>query len=326
MPDPVPSITVPAWQYTRIYTVAKGSSSQGQTPMFEGFTEGMIAANGINLFVRRKGPAGAPALLLLHGYPQTSAMWHLVAPALAEQYQVVCPDLRGCGRSDAPPSDDTHSPYSKRVMAQDMVALMQTLGHERFFVGAHDRGARVAHRLGLDHPEQVRAMALLDIAPTREMYAGTTEQFAQLYWHWFMLIQKAPLPETLIGGDPDGYWKAKCFNQAGGNPFSAGALDEYLTMFRNPAVIHATCEDYRAAHGIDIQHDDEDSNRRLSVPLLVLWGRHGAIETCFDAMALWRRRAEQVEGEALDCGHYMAEELPGQITARFMAFYSKYQE
>lgn len=283
-----------------------------------------MKANGLSFFVRQAGPSYAQPLLLLHGYPQTSAMWHLVAPKLAEKYRVVCPDLRGYGRSDKPASDDDHMPYSKRVMAQDMVSLMQALGHDQFHLGAHDRGARVAHRLGLDHPNSVKAMVTLDIAPTREMYANTSELFARLYWLWFMLIQKSPLPETIIGADPDGYWKTKCFNQAGGNPFDEAAFNEYISAFRDRASIHASCEDYRAAHTIDIRHDDEDDGRKLSVPLLALWGKKGAIEQCFDAKALWESHASHVDCAVLDSGHYMAEEIPNEIVQRFDAFFSRF--
>lgn len=292
--------------------------------MFEGFTEERIQVNGISVFVRRKGPNDAPPLLLLHGYPQTSAMWHLVAPKLAEKYQVICPDLRGYGRSDKPKSDEQHTPYSKRVMARDMVEVMRALGHTQFYLGAHDRGARVAHRLGLDHPNAVKAMVTLDIAPTREMYRETSELFARLYWHWFMLIQPSPLPEAIIGADPVGYWKNKCFNQAGGNPFAEAAFEEYISAFNDPASIHATCEDYRAAYSIDIEHDDEDGDRKLSVPLLALWGKKGAIEKCFNAKALWASRAENLECEALDSGHYMAEEIPDEIIRRFDEFFSSH--
>ncbi|MGB1235094.1 MAG: alpha/beta fold hydrolase [Planktomarina sp.] len=292
--------------------------------MFEEFVEERIEGDGAELFVRRAGPKGAPALVLLHGYPQTSAMWHGVAPILAQSFQVVCPDLRGYGRSDKPASDSKHTSYSKRAMADDIVAVMQRLGHERFLIGAHDRGARVAHRLGLDHPDRVSAMAFLDIAPTREMYAGTSTKFAQAYWHWFFLTQSNPLPETMIGADPEAFWKLKCFNQArGDNPFSDDALAEYLHAFADPDAIHASCEDYRAAATIDIEHDDADFGRKLDMPLLTLWAKRGVIETCFDALALWRQRASQVEGEALDTTHYMAEEIPEDIAARMINFFAR---
>ena len=293
--------------------------------MFEGFQEDYIDGEGARVFVRRAGPHGAPPLLLMHGYPQTSAMWHKVAPALAENFQVVCPDLRGYGRSSKPLSDPEHLAYSKREMAKDMMAVMQSLGHEQFYIGAHDRGARVAHRLGLDYPDAVPAMALLDIAPTREMYANTTPEFAAAYWHWFLLIQKAPLPETLIAGDPEAFWKLKCFAQAGNkNPFAGDALAEYLQAFADPAVIHATCEDYRAAYSIDISHDDEDGGQKLVMPILVLWGGHGAVGKCFDTLDLWRQRAVRADGESLPGGHYLAEELPDKIIARFEAFFSRH--
>ena len=192
--------------------------------MFHKFVEERIKGDNVTLFVRRAGPKSAPPLVLLHGYPQTSAMWHRVAPILANSYQIVCPDLRGYGRSDKPVSNSLHSPYSKRAMAKDIVAVMKNLGHDKFLVGAHDRGARVAHRLGLDHPDCVKAMVLLDIGPTREMYAGTSTEFARAYWHWFFLIQPQPLPEQIISADPEGFWKLKCFNQTNGefDVFMAG--------------------------------------------------------------------------------------------------------
>ncbi len=295
--------------------------------MFVGFVEEYIDGVGAKLFVRRAGPNNAPALLLLHGYPQTSAMWHGVASLLVDDYQVICPDLRGYGRSDKPDTDEEHTTYSKRAMANDLVQMMTTLGHQSFYIGAHDRGARVAHRLGLDHPDKVIAMSLLDIAPTREMYAQTSSSFAKAYWHWFFLIQKNPLPESLIGHDPAAFWKLKCFNQAGGsNPFTPDALDEYLTAFSDPQTIHASCEDYRAAATIDIEHDNADGDQRLSVPLQVLWAKHGAIEKCFDVLGLWRQRAANVEGEALDTTHYMAEEKPQEIAGRFMDFFDRHHE
>jgi len=292
--------------------------------MFQDFCEEYVDGDGVRIFLRRGGAEDAPPIVLLHGYPQTSAMWHGVAPILAKTFHVICPDLRGYGRSGKPPSDDHHSPYSKRAMANDIVRVTETLGYEKFFIGAHDRGARVAHRLGLDHPERVMAMTLLDIAPTREMYAGTTETFATAYWHWFFLIQKNPLPETIIGNDPIGFWKLKCFNQAGGdNPFSPEALEEYLRDFSDSKTIHATCEDYRAAASIDIEHDDADGDLKLSMPLEVYWAKRGVIEKCFDALELWRLRAMTVSGEALDTTHYMAEECPSEIARRMQALFNR---
>ena len=274
------------------------------------------------MFVRRAGLPSAPPLILLHGYPQTSAMWHGVAPILARSFQVVCLDLRGYGKSEKPVSNSTHYPYSKRAMAQDVVAVMNNLGHKKFLVGAHDRGARVAHRLGLDHPDSVEAMVLLDIAPTREMYAETTSDFARAYWHWFFLIQPHPLPEQIISKDPEAFWKLKCFNQARGeNPFSTEALEEYLTAFKQSDTIHSSCEDYRAAASIDIEHDDADQGKKLSMPVLALWAKLGVIESCFNALELWRLRADKVEGEALEAGHYMAEEIPEEVAKRMSEFF-----
>ncbi len=289
--------------------------------MFDGFEERFMQGQGARLFLRIGGRRDAPPLLLLHGYPQTSAMWRDMAPLLAAHYRVICPDLRGYGRSDKPASDLTHQTYSKRAMAEDLVAVMEELGHQHFLIGAHDRGARVAHRLAMDHPERVGALSLLDIAPTREMYANTTAAFAKAYWHWFFLIQPHPIPETMIGRDPVSFWKLKCFNQSGGgNPFGGEALQEYLDCFSDPAAVHASCEDYRAAASIDIAHDDADGARKLAMPLQLLWAKKGTIERCFDALALWRLRAEEVEGEALEATHYMAEEIPETVAEKMREF------
>lgn len=292
--------------------------------MFAGFEETYLEGAGTEIFLRSGGAEDAPPLVLLHGYPQTSAMWQDVAPLLARHYRVICPDLRGYGRSGKPASDPEHATYSKRAMAGDVLAVMTQLGYRRFLVGAHDRGARVAHRLAMDHPDAVVALSLLDIAPTREMYANTSAAFAKAYWHWFFLIQSYPLPETMIGLDPEGYWKLKCFKQSGGaNPFSEAALQEYLTAFADPATIHASCEDYRAAATIDTRHDDEDGTAKLTMPLQVLWAERGVIGACFDPLALWRQRAERVEGGALPGTHYMAEEIPDVVAARMRDFFQK---
>ncbi|MCY3879308.1 MAG: alpha/beta hydrolase [Rhodobacteraceae bacterium] len=284
--------------------------------MFEGFTEEYREGAGINLFVRHAGNPKSPAVLLLHGYPQTSAMWRDVAPLLARQFHAICPDLRGYGRSDKPSSDGDHSPYSKRAMAEDFISLMQGFGHERYFIAGHDRGGRVAHRLGMDHPQSPIAMSLIDIAPTREMYANSTAEFARAYWHWFFLIQNHPLPETLIEAAAEEFWLLKCLRLAGADhPFSDEALSEYLTAFQDPAVIHATCEDYRAAVGIDIQHDDADGDRKLAMPIQLIWAANGVIGKCFEPLRIWKLRAEYVEGLAVDGTHYLVEEHP-EFTAR----------
>ena len=292
--------------------------------MFKDFTTGRIDGEGASLFVRHGGNREGTPVALLHGYPQTSAMWHGVAPTLAESHYVVCPDLRGYGRSDKPKSDSLHRPYSKRSMAADIAAVMGRLGHRRFLVGGHDRGARVAHRLGLDFPDRIAGLCLLDIAPTREMYANVSDEFARRYWHWFFLVQDQPLPEVLIGGSPESYWRMKCIGQAeGSGPFHPDALEEYLEAFRDPATIHATCEDYRAAASIDIVHDNEDGGRRLSMPVQLIWAADGTIARCFDVLNLWKGRAQQVEGHAIDASHYMAEEVPKLVAGMMRDFLSR---
>lgn len=286
---------------------------------FDGFTEHLIETETSTVFCRTKGD-GMP-LLLLHGYPQTSAMWHKIAPKLALKYRVICADLRGYGRSAKPKTDETHSPYSKREMAKDLVALMDHFGIERFLVGSHDRGARVAHRLAADHPTRVLGLATLDIAPTREMYRDGDAAFANAYWHWYWLIQKNPFPETLIGHDPRAYWIKKCCSgSAGTSPFTYQALSEYLTAFDSPEVIHGSCEDYRAAYTTDIEHDDTEV-QKLPMPVLALWGKTGAIEAHFDCLSLWRERAENVQGRALQGGHYLAEELPNEVLQEWVPFF-----
>ncbi len=290
--------------------------------MFKNFSSFNIDGDGATIHGVTGGQG--PALLLLHGYPQTHVLWHKVAPKLAEHFTVVAADLRGYGRSSKPPTVTDHATYSKRAMAGDMVKVMQELGFERFFVGAHDRGARVGHRMALDWPERVARLAVLDIAPTREMYANTSEGFARAYWHWFFLIQKSPFPEQMIEADTRAFWLKKCGSgSAGLTPFSDDALNAYLEAFSDPEVVRASCEDYRAAAAIDIAHDDADGERKVTCPLLALWAETGAIEAHFDCLALWRQRAGDVRGLALPGGHYLAEELPDQVAQNFIDFFSE---
>jgi len=290
---------------------------------FDAFEERTLQTKSGPVFYRVGG--SGPPLLLLHGYPQTSAMWHAVAPELAKSYQVICPDLRGYGRSLKPPTDVDHAPYSKRAMGTDVLAIMDHLGHARFLVGSHDRGSRVAHRLAADHPDRVIALSTLDIAPTREMYREAGSGFAHTYWHWYWLTIKAPFPETLIGADPAFYWLSKCgAGSAGLSPFCQQALDEYLTCFSDPAAIHGACEDYRAAASIDIAHDDADP-AKLQMPLLALWGSDGAIAAHFDCLALWRERAVDVTGHALKGGHYLAEENPQAVLDAWLPFFARFR-
>jgi haloacetate dehalogenase len=201
---------------------------------------------------------------------------------------------------------------------------MAALGHKSFYVLAHDRGARVAHRMALDHPAAVKKLAVLDIVSTRQMYARSDQAFATAYFHWFFLIQPAPFPETLIGANPDFFIKFQMGRRHGGlSVFDPEAMAEYLRCFRNPATIHATCEDYRAAAGIDLEHDAADAGKKIECPLLALWGRHGVIEKCFDALADWKKVARDVRGQALDCGHYLAEEKPQEVLELTSAFFGE---
>jgi haloacetate dehalogenase len=266
-----------------------------------------------------------PPLLLLHGHPQTRMMWHRVAPELSRHHTLVMPDLRGYGDSGKPPASEDHAAYSKRVMAADQVALMRSLGFERFDVLAHDRGARVAHRLALDHPTRVGRMMLLDIAPTLAMYEQTSMAFARAYFHWFLLIQPAPYPERLLGADVEFHLRSVMGARHGGLAhFSDAAWADYVRCAKLPGTITGWCEDYRAAAGIDLEHDRTSRERgeRIACPLQVLWGRHGVIERCFRPLDEWRLAATEVSGEALDCGHYIAEEAPQALLDRALPFFA----
>jgi len=291
------------------------------SPLFPGFESRTIDTGDAAIHLVYGG--SGPPVLLLHGYPQTHAMWHKVAPQLAQRFTVIAADLRGYGDSSKPPGLADHANYSKRAMAQDMVDVMAALGYEAFCVVGHDRGARVTHRMALDHPTRIIKAAALDIVPTRAMYLQTNREFATAYYHWFFLIRPAPLPETLIGADPEFYLRSHLGNRyAGLAAFDPRALAEYVRCFSDPATIHATCEDYRAAASIDLEHDEADLERKVRCPLLVLWGRYGTIERCFKPLKDWAERAESVSGSALDCGHYLAEEAPGEILMRLVTFLS----
>jgi haloacetate dehalogenase len=270
----------------------------------------------------RVGGRGEP-LLLLHGHPQTHAMWHRVAPALAEHFTVVMMDLRGYGDSSRPQAAEGSANYSKREMASDALAVMRSRGFGRFKVLAHDRGARVAHRLGVDHPEHAERLMLLDIAPTLAMYERTTREFAQAYWHWFFLIQPPPLPEALIDADPRRYVRSVMGKRhAGLGAFAPDALAEYERCAAIEGTAQAICADYRASAGIDLDHDRQDvaAGRRLVQPTRVLWGGHGVVGNCFDVLALWRERATHVTGKPLPCGHYIAEEAPQALLEEAIPF------
>ena len=290
--------------------------------MFKTFTTHTVQGQA-GLLHTRHGGQGVP-LLLLHGHPQSQVMWHLVADELTKHFTVVMMDLRGYGDSVRAPADADHNNYSKRNMALDAIAVMKHYGFDHFQVMAHDRGARVAHRLAVDHPNAVQRLLTLDIAPTLGMYDHTTDAFARAYWHWFFLIQPAPLPESLIELDPVRYMHSLMGKRyAGLSAFTPAALAEYERCAQIPGTATSMCEDYRAAATIDLVHDRADvaAGRKLTQPLRVLWGDHGAVGKCFDVLALWREQATDVSGVSLPCGHYIAEEAPQLLLAEALKFF-----
>ena len=294
------------------------------TPLFDArFRLERRAVNGIDINVRHGGDG--PPLLLVHGFPQTHAIWHRVAPDLANHYRLVMPDLRGYGDSAKPPSDAIHTPYSKRVMAQDLVELMRSLGHDRFFLCGHDRGGRVAHRLAVDHPAAVAKPVVLDISPTLTMYERTNMQFATLYYHWFFLIQPEPLPEKLIGADPVFYLRRKLdpWGTAAAHFIDARAMAEYERCF-TPEAIHSMCEDYRAAASIDLEHDRADGERRIECPVHALWGERGVVHKLYTPVADWQAKSRgPVTGASTPTGHYIPEEAPELLCDELRAFFGK---
>jgi haloacetate dehalogenase len=296
--------------------------------LFPGFAADTRAPAGVPLFLRRGGRG--PALLLLHGHPQTHAMWHRVAPALAARFTLVIPDLRGYGRSARVAAADGGSApaaYARRVQAAELHALMQSLGHARYGVLAHDRGARTAHRLALDQPQAVQRLMLLDVAPTLAMYGHASDAFARAYWHWFFLIQPPPLPERLIDADPVAYLRDVMGRRhAGLAAFDAAAWTDYAAGIRRPGSAQAICDDYRAAAGIDLEHDRAslEQGQLLTPRLAVRWAEHGAVGACFDVPALWRRALAdpaRLDARAMPCGHYIAEEQPEALIADGLDFF-----
>ncbi len=290
--------------------------------MFEGFERKRIKTAGAEIALVQGG-SGAP-LLLLHGYPQTHAIWHKVAPELAKRFTLVIPDLRGYGSSSKPLTDADHLPYSKRAMARDMVEVMTALGFAQFAVAGHDRGGRVTYRLALDHPERVRRVAVLDIIPTLEQFERLNRSNARAAYHWYFLAQPAPFPETLIGKDPD-FFLTHTLASWCGTPgaFTPQALENYRAAFRDPEVIHASCEDYRAGIGCDCEYDDADRKAgcKIAAPLLALWGAQGRPRRGMGLLDVWKSWANDVRGEPLDCGHFIPEEAPDALVPLLISFF-----
>lgn len=291
--------------------------------LYPGFASEWIATPSGRIFARVGGKG--PPLLLLHGFPQTNVMWHRIAPQLAARFTLVIPDLPGYGWSDVPETDAAHTPYTKRAMALTMIAVMEKLGFARFAVAGHDRGGRVAYRLALDHPGRLSKIAVLDILPTYEYWANFDRLYGLKIYHWTFLAQPQPLPETLIGGDPDFYFRDKLAGWTKTKDLSAfdpRALNHYLTAMRDPLRIHAACEDYRAGAYADVDHDTADRNagNRIGAPLLALWGGAGIAASAATPLDTWRKWATDVSGEAIDSGHFMAEENPEPTARALIAF------
>ena len=291
--------------------------------MFEGFETRRIATEGAEIHLVMGG--SGPPLALLHGYPQSHVAWHRVAPRLAESFTVVVPDLRGYGDSTGPEPDPGHQGYCKRAMAGDVAEVMAALGFERFGLAGHDRGGRVAYRLALDQPERVRRLAVLDMVPTLEMAERTDWAQALADYHWYFLAQPAPLPERLIGADPDFYLEHTIGSWLGaaGN-IEAQAMAEYRRAFRRPSVIAAACADYRAGLTTDLAHDDADraAGRRIACPLLALWGAEESDSGRHDYLAIWQGWADRATGRALQCGHFLMEEAPDETAAALAGFFA----
>jgi len=308
--------------------ILKGDGMSERLPLtIDGFQAGLIstqhASDGEILISYQMGGSGPP-LLLLHGFPQTKMIWHRVAPALAKHFTVIASDLRGYGASSKPQGLADHSTYSKRAMASDQAQLMNALGFSHYGVLGHDRGGRVAHRLALDYGKQVNKLMVLDISPTLAMYEQTTMQFASSYWHWFFLIQKAPIPETMIGANTEFFMKQFMGGRhAGLSIFAPECWQEYVLAMSDPACLHAMCEDYRAAASIDLEHDRQTiaQNQLLEIPVRVLWGEFGQVNACFKPLEDWQKLGTDVSGQILQSGHYIPEEIPEGLIAEALSFF-----
>ena len=295
----------------------QANQQSSNTEFFPGFKKLTKKTSGATINFVTAG--SGPGLLLLHGYPETHIEWRKIAPELAKKFTVVAADLRGYGDSSKPADGENHFGYSKRATAQDLVEVMSSLGLEKFAVVGHDRGGRVAHRMALDHPDRVTKVAVLDIVPTYKLFHNVTKEWATSSFHWFFLIQKAPFPETVIGNSAE-FWLKSRFYRLPATALDKDAFAEYLRCFKDPAMIHATCEDYRAGASIDLDHDDADRTHKVTCPLLALWGAHGDMERLYNVLDTWRERASDVSGKAVPSGHFIAEEIPDVLLAELESF------
>ncbi|PPR24883.1 MAG: Fluoroacetate dehalogenase [Alphaproteobacteria bacterium MarineAlpha9_Bin4] len=287
--------------------------------MFKNFKLNKIKVNGIKINYRIGGKG--PAILLLHGYPQTHIMWRKIANQLTNHFTVICSDLRGYGDSDKPKSDDTHSTYSKEKMASDQHKLMLKLGFKKYFLVGHDRGGRVAHRMSINFKNIIKVI-FLDIIPTNTVFELANQELARKYYHWFFLIQKYPLPEKLIEANSEFYLKTKLKMWGNTKSFiEPKAMKEYLRCFAKKTTIHASCEDYRAAASIDIMHHKQDKEKKITCPVLILWGKKGTIEKLYNPIRIWKKWASDVTGYSINCGHFLPEEKPKEVMVAIQKFF-----
>ena len=304
-----------------------GRVSPPRAEFFPGFKTEEIKTSGTTIHTVYGGKRSGPPLLLLHGIPETHVLWRKVAPALSQDYFLVMTDLRGYGDSGKPPGGADHFAYSKRAMAQDQVEVMKHLGFEKFALVGHDRGGRVAHRLALDHPEVLTKLVILDIVPTYLLYQHITQEFATTFYHWFLLVQPPPFPETILQNSAEYFLKCTLL-WLGGHPITEPvpdfvgmeAFEEYLRTFRSPETIHAVCEDYRAAASIDLEHDKADLDKRIQCPLLVLWSEKGPFHRMYNVLQTWQDRAVSAQGKPMPTGHFLPEQMPEELTQELRSF------
>lgn len=307
------------------FSAAPAEPQGSVSNLFPGFKREQIKTSGATINVVYGGK-GSP-VLLLHGIPETLVLWRKVAPVLAQNFTLVMADLRGYGDSSKPPGGADHFGYSKRAMAQDQVEVMEHLGFSQFALVGHDRGGRVAHRLALDHPDRLTKLVIMDIVPTYKCYQTVNQDFATVFYHWFLFVQPSPFPETVLENSTELFLRTLLFRLGGETPregipqwVGQPAYNEYLRCFRDPAAIRAFCEDYRATASIDLAHDAADLNKRIQCPLLVLWSEKGPFHRMYDVLQTWRERATQANGKALPAGHFLPEQVPDELIAELQPF------